>query len=120
MIHVYQSVNRIIYPPLAGDKGLFVRDGLANDPDVLIMDEPTRGIDVGAKYEIYCIIGDLAKQGKSIIMISSEMEELIGMADRIMVMCDGKVTGIIEGDEINDETIMELATRFDTEEEKYA
>ena len=62
---------------------------LANDPDVFIMDEPTRGIDVGAKYEIYCIIAEMAKQGKSIIMISSEMSELIGMSDRIMVMCDG-------------------------------
>jgi methyl-galactoside transport system ATP-binding protein len=93
---------------------------LANNPDVLIMDEPTRGIDVGAKYEIYCIIGDLAKQGKSIIMISSEMEELIGMADRIMVMCDGRLTGILEGAAINEENIMELATRFETEEEKHA
>ncbi|MEG1418695.1 MAG: sugar ABC transporter ATP-binding protein [Oscillospiraceae bacterium] len=85
---------------------------LANDPDVFIMDEPTRGIDVGAKYEIYCIISDLAKQGKSIIMISSEMGELIGMADRIMVMCDGRVTGFVEGDDMNQEKIMELATRF--------
>ena len=70
---------------------------LANDPDVLILDEPTRGIDVGAKYEIYCIIAELAKQGKSIIMISSEMSELIGMSDRVMVMCDGRVTGFIDG-----------------------
>ena len=60
---------------------------LANNPDVLILDEPTRGIDVGAKYEIYCIIADLAKQGKSIIMISSEMSEIIGMSNRVMVMC---------------------------------
>ena len=86
---------------------------LANDPDVLILDEPTRGIDVGAKYEIYCIIADLAKQGKSIIMISSEMSELIGMSDRIMVMCDGRVTGFIDGDEANQENIMELATQFE-------
>ena len=57
------------------------------------MDEPTRGIDVGAKYEIYQIMIELAKQGKSIIMISSEMPELIGMSHRIMVMCDGKLTG---------------------------
>ena len=85
---------------------------LANDPDVLIMDEPTRGIDVGAKYEIYCIIAELAKQGKSIIMISSEMPELIGMADRIMVMCDGRVTGFVDEKDMNQETIMELATRF--------
>ena len=62
---------------------------LANDPDVLIMDEPTRGIDVGAKHEIYEIMSDLAKQGKAIIMISSEMSELLGMADRICVMCNG-------------------------------
>ena len=85
---------------------------LANNPDVLILDEPTRGIDVGAKYEIYCIIAELAKQGKSIIMISSEMAELIGMSDRIMVMCDGKVTGFIEGSEASQENIMELATKF--------
>lgn len=85
---------------------------LANDPDVFILDEPTRGIDVGAKYEIYCIIADLAKQGKSIIMISSEMSELIGMSDRIMVMSDGHVSGIVEGDEVTQENIMSLATKF--------
>ena len=86
---------------------------LANNPDVLILDEPTRGIDVGAKYEIYTIIADLAKQGKSIIMISSEMPELIGMADRIMVMCDGRVTGFIDGKDATQENIMELATKFE-------
>ena len=86
---------------------------LANDPDVFILDEPTRGIDVGAKYEIYCIIAALAKQGKSIIMISSEMSELIGMADRIMVMCDGRVTGFIDGKDANQENIMALATQFE-------
>ena len=85
---------------------------LANNPDVFIMDEPTRGIDVGAKYEIYTIIAELAKQGKSIIMISSELPELIGMADRIMVMCDGRITGFVENEDINQEAIMELATRF--------
>ena len=86
---------------------------LANDPDVLILDEPTRGIDVGAKYEIYCIIADLAKEGKSIIMISSEMSELIGMSDRIMVMCDGRVTGFIDGSEATQENIMTYATQFE-------
>lgn len=85
---------------------------LANNPDVLILDEPTRGIDVGAKYEIYCIIADLAAQGKSIIMISSEMAEIIGMSDRVMVMCDGRVTGFIDGDKATQENIMELATQF--------
>ena len=86
---------------------------LANDPDVFILGEPTRGIDVGAKYEIYCIIAELAKQGKSIIMISSEMSELIGMSDRIMVMCDGRVTGFIDGKDANQENIMALATQFE-------
>lgn len=86
---------------------------LANNPDVLILDEPTRGIDVGAKYEIYCIIAELAKEGKSIIMISSEMGELIGMSDRIMVMCDGRVTGFVNGNEATQENIMALATQFE-------
>ena len=85
---------------------------LANDPEVLILDEPTRGIDVGAKYEIYCFIAELAKQGKSIIMISSEMGELIGMSDRIMVMCDGKVTGFIDSQDATQESVMSLATQF--------
>ncbi len=87
---------------------------LANDPDVLILDEPTRGIDVGAKYEIYCIIADLAREGKSIIMISSEMSELIGMSDRIMVMCDGRVTGFIDGRDATQEKIMAYATQFES------
>ncbi len=80
---------------------------------MFILDEPTRGIDVGAKYEIYCIIAELAKQGKSVIMISSEMSELIGMSDRIMVMCDGRVTGFIDGKDANQENIMALATQFE-------
>lgn len=86
---------------------------LANDPDILILDEPTRGIDVGAKYEIYTIIASLAKQGKSIIMISSELPELIGMADRILVMCDGRLTGEVTGAHATQEEIMALATQFE-------
>lgn len=86
---------------------------LANDPDILILDEPTRGIDVGAKYEIYTIIADLAGQGKSIIMISSEMSELIGMSDRILVMCDGRLTGEVKGQDATQENIMTLATQFE-------
>ena len=87
---------------------------LANDPDVFIMDEPTRGIDVGAKYEIYCIIAEMAQTGQEAsIMISSEMSELIGMSDRIMVMCDGRCTGFIDGDKANQENIMTLATQFE-------
>ena len=86
---------------------------LANDPEVLIMDEPTRGIDVGAKHEIYEIIHDLAKQGKAIIMISSEMAELLGMADRVCVMCNGKLTGEIDKQEdMTQEKVMGYATQF--------
>lgn len=85
---------------------------LANDPDILIMDEPTRGIDVGAKYEIYQIMIELAKQGKAIVMISSEMSELIGMSDRIVVMCNGRVTGEVSGEEATQENIMHFATKF--------
>lgn len=86
---------------------------LANDPDVLIMDEPTRGIDVGAKHEIYEIMNDLAKQGKAIIMISSEMAELLGMSDRVCVMCNGRLTGeITEKEEMSQENVMQFATQF--------
>jgi len=92
-------------------KVLFAR-WLLTDPEILILDEPTRGIDVGSKYEIYTIIADLAKRGKSIIMISSEMPELLGMSDRIMVMCDGRVTGILEGKTATQEEIMRLAAKF--------
>jgi len=85
---------------------------LAVEPDVFILDEPTRGIDVGAKYEIYSIMIDLAKQGKTIIMISSEMPELLGVSDRIMVMCEGRLSGILDKEEANQEKIMELATKY--------
>lgn len=86
---------------------------LANDPDILIMDEPTRGIDVGAKHEIYEIMRSLAKQGKAIIMISSEMPELLGMADRICVMCNGKLTGELgDREDMTQEKVMAFATQF--------
>ncbi len=81
-------------------------------PDILIMDEPTRGIDVGAKYEIYSIMADLVKQGKSIIMVSSEMPELIGMSHRVMVLCNGRLTGILDKKDATQEAVMRLATQF--------
>jgi len=92
-------------------KVLFARWFLT-EPDILILDEPTRGIDVGAKYEIYSIIIELARQGKSVIMITSEMPELLGISDRVMVMCEGRVTGIVEAQETTPEEIMRLATQF--------
>lgn len=86
---------------------------LANNPDILILDEPTRGIDVGAKYEIYQIINDLAAEGKSIIMITSEMSELLGVSDRIMVMCEGRISGFLDGGAgTTQEDVMDLATRY--------
>jgi methyl-galactoside transport system ATP-binding protein len=85
---------------------------LETEPNILLLDEPTRGIDVGAKYEIYKIIENLARQGKSIIFISSEMPELIGMADRVLVMCEGRKTGELTGKDITEENILKLATKF--------
>lgn len=76
------------------------------DPDILILDEPTRGIDVGAKYEIYCIINELVAAGRSVIMISSELPEVLGMSDRIYVMNEGKIVGEISSEEASQEVIM--------------
>lgn len=84
---------------------------LATSPKILILDEPTRGIDVGAKSEIYAIMNQLAKEGMSIIMISSEMPEIINMSDRVYVMCGGKVTGCLSHKEVTQEKIMELAAK---------
>ena len=86
---------------------------LVRDCDVLIFDEPTRGIDVGAKSEIYHLMNELAGQGKSIIMISSELPEVLRMSDRIMVMCEGRVTGEIPIEEASQENIMTAATLRD-------
>ena len=76
------------------------------DPDILILDEPTRGIDVGAKYEIYCIINDLVAAGKSVVMISSELPEVIGMSDRIYIMNEGKFVGEMKAEDATQENIM--------------
>jgi ribose transport system ATP-binding protein len=84
---------------------------LVRNCDILIFDEPTRGIDVGAKSEIYKLMNALAQQGKSIIMISSEMPEILRMSDRILVMCEGKKTGEIAIEDATQEAIMTLATR---------
>lgn len=83
---------------------------LAMESNLFIFDEPTRGIDVGAKQEFYQIMNDLANEGKSIIMISSDMEELLGMSDRIVVLCEGRMAGILERDDISQEKVLELAS----------
>ena len=76
------------------------------EPDIMLLDEPTRGIDVGAKYEIYCIINDLAAAGKSVVMISSELPEVLGLCDRIYIMNEGKMVGEMKGSEATQESIM--------------
>ena len=83
---------------------------LTADTDILIFDEPTRGIDVGAKSEIYTLLNDLVKRGKSVIMISSELAEILRMSHRVVVMCEGRVTGILDASEMTQESIMKLAT----------
>ena len=84
---------------------------LLRDCDILIFDEPTRGIDVGAKSEIYKLMNQLAAEGKSIIMISSELPELLRMSDRVIVMCEGRVTGEMDIAEATQENIMTYATK---------
>jgi methyl-galactoside transport system ATP-binding protein len=85
---------------------------LLNNPEILMMDEPTRGIDVGAKYEIYQLMISLAEKGKGVIMVSSEMPELLGVTDRIMVMSNGRVAGIVNTSETTQEEILELSAKY--------
>lgn len=95
-----------------------VAKALGQKMKVVIMDEPTKGVDVGAKAEIYQIMGDLAKQGYGIILISSEMPEILGMSDRVVVMCNGKVTGELKRGEATQEKILELAMEKSKREEE--
>ncbi|UNT96941.1 sugar ABC transporter ATP-binding protein [Allobaculum mucilyticum] len=85
---------------------------LLTQPEILLLDEPTRGIDVGAKYEIYELISNLAKQGKTVMMVSSEMPELLGVCNRILVMSGGKLAGEVDADNTSQEEIMTLAAKY--------
>lgn len=85
---------------------------LLAEPNVLILDEPTRGVDVGAKYEIYKIMRELAKAGNAIIMVTSEMPELLGMSDRIAVMCEGRLAGLLDKKDATQVEVLKLATKF--------
>jgi ABC-type sugar transport system ATPase subunit len=85
---------------------------LLNEPEIIIFDEPTRGIDVGAKRDIYLFIGELVKQGKAVILVSSEIPELMGLADRILVMAGGRITGELQRPEFSQEQIMRYASQF--------
>ena len=93
-----------------------VAKALAQEMKVVIMDEPTKGVDVGAKAEIYAIMGQLAQKGYAVILISSEMPEVLGMSDRIGVMCNGHITGILDIKDATQEAILELAMEKSTKE----
>jgi methyl-galactoside transport system ATP-binding protein len=115
MLKIKTSGTRALMQSLSGgnQQKVIVARWLLTGPEILILDEPTRGVDVGAKYEIHSIIAELAERGKSILLISSELPELLGMSDRIMVMCAGRVTGILDSERTSPEQIMRLSTRFD-------
>ena len=83
---------------------------LAMNPKVLLLDEPTRGIDVGAKREIYRLMEELADKGVAVLFVSSEMEEILGMSDRALVMHEGRITGELQREELSEEAVMNLAT----------
>ena len=89
---------------------------LALRPNVLLLDEPTRGIDVGAKQEIYQLMDELAQQGLAVLFVSSELEEILGMSDRVLVMHEGRVTGQLQRDQLSEQAIMKLATGFFAEQ----
>ena len=86
---------------------------LAVKPNVIFLDEPTRGVDVGAKSEIHGILRNLASQGVGILVISSELPELIGLCDRVMVLAEGRISGEVSGKDLNEEAIMRLASNID-------
>ena len=101
------SVNQTVSSLSGGNQQKVVlAKWMLSNPDVLILDEPTRGIDVGAKYEIYSVINDLVKMGKAVIIISSELPEIIGMSDRVYVLNEGKIVGELKKEEIDQVNIM--------------
>jgi ribose transport system ATP-binding protein len=107
------SINQMVKNLSGGNQQkVVIGKWLTRETDILIFDEPTRGIDVGAKDEVYKLIGELAKAGKSIIMISSELPEVLRMSDRILVMCEGRVTGILTNKEADQNLIMQYATKY--------
>lgn len=106
------SVSQLVKKLSGGNQQkVVIAKWLVRNSDILIFDEPTRGIDVGAKSEIYALMESLAKEGKSIIMISSELPEVLRMSDRIIVMCEGRITGTLDIAEANQEVIMGSATK---------
>ncbi len=112
-----QNVDRCVATLSGGNQQKVVLGKwMFTEPEVLILDEPTRGIDVGAKYEIYRLIHELADQGKAVIMISSELPELLGMSDRIYTIFEGNITGVIERREAEQEVLMKMMTKTSASE----
>ena len=108
-----QNENTLVNNLSGGNQQkVVVSKWLYADPDIIIMDEPTRGIDVGAKHDIYLLIGDFVKQGKAVVVISSEIPEVMGISDRIIVMAEGRLRGELKRDEFSQESILEYATQF--------
>ena len=112
-LHIKMANKRLPASSLSGgnQQKVVIAKCLATEPEILILDEPTRGIDVGSKAEIYQIINDLAKKGVAVIIVSSELPELLNISDRIIVMREGFVTGEIRANEANEESVMKLATK---------
>jgi len=105
------SVEQLVMNLSGGNQQkVVIAKWLIKDSEILIFDEPTRGIDVGAKSEIYSLMNNLVKEGKSIIMISSELPEVLRMSDRVIVMCEGKIAGEFSIEEANQQKIMHAAT----------
>jgi ribose transport system ATP-binding protein len=109
---IYQKIKNLSG---GNQQKVIIAKWLATDPEFIILDEPTRGIDVGAKHEIYKLINELVESGKTILMISSEMDELIGMSDRILVLAEGRITGEIARENFNQELIMSYASKIEKE-----
>ena len=107
--------QHIVYLSGGNQQKALVARWLVNNPDVLIVDEPTRGIDVNAKAEIHKKLCELANQGKAIIMVSSEMPEVIGMSDRIYIMHEGEMTGELKRNEFSQELIVKMASLSKTQ-----
>ena len=104
------SINqRVVFLSGGNQQKVVLAKWLLSDSQVMILDEPTRGIDVGAKREIYEIINQLAAQGKAIIVVSSEMEEIMGISDRILVMHEGEISGEVKKEDFSQSTITEYA-----------
>lgn len=102
--------TRVVNLSGGNQQKVVIAKALAATPDIIIIDEPTRGIDVGARYEIYSIMTELAKEGKAILMVSSDMEELLGMSNRIVVLHEGKAVGILEQDDFDQSAILSMAS----------